>query len=175
MADPVSGIEIGPLGEAHSREAFSCDHPQITAYFREKSLAEHQSYKIRIRVAVRPDSDVVIGFYSLAIGALAPKSLRGKIGRKFGSWPIPAVYLAAIAVQQEECRQGIGAALMLDAFEHAACIADMAGTGCMTLDAVDEEKAAWYEGKQFTRFGVQPDGRIRMFLPILTVIDALKT
>lgn len=166
-------IEIQPLGEHHPREAFSCDHEPISDYFRARALSEHDAYKVRIRIAVRAGCDQPLGFCSLAIGALAPKTIKGKLGRKFGNWPIPVVYLAAIAVQSEECRQGIGALLMLDAFERAAKIADMAGTGCMTLDAVNEEKALWYEGKQFVRFGEKPDGRIQMFLPLQTIIDGL--
>lgn len=169
----AGGLIIEPLEESHSREAFSCDHPDITDYFRKQALADHLNYKVRVRVARLAPEARPVGFCSLVIGALAPKELGGVIKRKFGNRPIPSVYLAAVAVESEICRQGIGTALMLDAFERTAKIADTAGVACMTLDAVDEAKAKWYEGLQFERFGEQPDGRIKMFIPLGTVLDAL--
>jgi hypothetical protein len=166
-------FSISPLEESYPREGFSCDHPEITAYFRDRAWIDHNSHKVRIRVAHRGGSALPIGFYSLVIGALAPKTLTGVIRRKFGTRPIPSVYLAAVAVESAECRKGIGTILMLDAFEVTAKIADLAGVACMTLDAVDEEKARWYEARQFERFGNHPDGRIKMFIPLATIKDAL--
>ncbi|MEG8045159.1 hypothetical protein QP175_02395 [Sphingomonas aerolata] len=165
-------ILIEPLEETHPREAFSCDHPEISVYFRERALDDHLSYKVRVRVARRSDAPP-IGFYSLVVGALAPKEIRGKIGRKFGKRDIPSIYLAAVAVETGEGRKGIGTVLMLDAFEKAAQIADLAGVACMTLDAVSEEKAIWYERLQFERLGTHQDGRIKMFIPLATLRDAL--
>lgn len=173
MTTQGSGLIIEPLGEHHLREAFSCDHPDITAYFRSQVFNDHQNYKVRVRVAKLATDGPPVGFCSLVVGALAPKELSGAIRRKFGNWPIPSVYLAAVAVESDICRKGIGTALMLDAFERTAKIADTAGVACMTLDAVDEAKAKWYEGLQFERFGLQPDGRIKMFIPLGTVLDAL--
>jgi hypothetical protein len=173
MAAEVGYFFIEPLEEHHPREAFSCDHQVITTYFRTQALADHLSYKVRIRVATDGEGTQPLGFYSLVVGALAPKELKGAIRRKFGNRPIPSVYLAAVAVESSECRRGIGTGLMLDAFEKTAQIADIAGVACMTLDAVDEEKALWYEGLQFERFGQQPDGRIKMFIPLGTIADAL--
>lgn len=91
----------------------------------------------------------------------------------FGNRNIPTIYLAGIGVVEPEARQGIGAALMLDAFEKAAAIADLAGTACMTLDAVDEKRAQWYEKLQFKRFDLTADKKIRMFIPLATILDAL--
>jgi GNAT superfamily N-acetyltransferase len=157
----------------HPREGFSCDHPEITAYFRGKALAEHDAYKVRVRVATLEGETRPIGFYSLVIGTLAPQEVR-IFTRKFGKKrTVPSVYLAAVAVQSEECRKGIGELLMLDAFEKAAQIADLAGTACMTLDAVDEDKAQWYERRRFERFGIHEDGRVKMFIPLQTIQDAL--
>ncbi len=136
-------------------------------------MADHTAYKVRIRVAVNAGGQPPIGFYSLVGGVLQPKEV-SFFNRKFGSKrTVPSVYLAAVAVQSDRCRQGIGALLMLDAFEKVLQIAEMAGTACMTLDAVDEDKARWYEKLRFQRFGAYDDGRIKMFIPLATIQEAL--
>lgn len=55
---------------------------------------------------------------------------------------------------------------MLDALKRTLEIADRAGTACMTLDAVDEERAKWYEKLEFERFGTIAEGKTQMYLPI---------
>lgn len=82
---------------------------------------------------------------------------------------IPAVYLAMIATDSSMQKQGIGTDLMLHAFRSTLEIADLAGTGCLTLTAVDEEKALWYEGLSFQR--LEPDS-LDMYIPLGTVREA---
>lgn len=62
---------------------------------------------------------------------------------------------------------------MLDAFEKTMLIADHAGAACMTLDAVNEDRAVWYEGLQFDRYGTTNDGKVQMYIPLQTIKDAL--
>ncbi|HET9459136.1 MAG TPA: hypothetical protein VFO51_04060 [Sphingomicrobium sp.] len=125
-------------------------------------------------MAVEGDDPTVLGFYSLVISSLVPMTITGRIGRKFGKKrEIPAVYLAAVATHEEHEKAGVGAALMLDALKRTLEIADRAGTACMTLDAVDEKLAKWYEKLEFERFGKAGDGKIQMYLPIWKIEDAI--
>ena len=115
----------------------------------------------------------MVGFYSLVVGALAPKTIP-LLKRTYGNRGIPVVYLAALAVNTADSEQGIGTALMFDAFKKAASIADVAGVGCMSLDAVNEDRASWYaRNLQFERFGFTPDGKVQMYIPMATILDAL--
>lgn len=166
-------MQIEVLSAANARENFVCDHVEISSYFRTQALADHDAYNVRVRVAVHEQGGAPAGFYSLVVGVLQPKEVK-IFNRKFGTKrTVPSVYLAAVAVQSDQCRQGIGALLMLDAFEKVAKIAELAGTACMTLDAIDEDKARWYEKLRFERFGVHEDGRIKMFVPLRTIQEAL--
>jgi GNAT superfamily N-acetyltransferase len=165
----IEGFQIQPLGETHLREAFSCNNDIIDAFLRDRSLKDHARYKVRVRVATVGDDPSVLGFYSLALKTLAPKKNLFGIGNKFGERQIPAVYLAMIATHADYQKKGIGTDLMFDAFEKTLSIADLAGTACLTLDAVDEEKAVWYETLSFQRLG--PDG-LSMYIPIGTVREA---
>lgn len=121
---------------------------------------------MRVRVGVTEDNPIPIGFYSLALKTLAPRKNLLSIGNKFGDRQIPAVYLAMIATDAGRQKQGIGVDLMFDAFERTLDIAELAGTACLTLDAVDEEKAAWYESLSFSR--LEP-GELSMYIPLGTL------
>jgi predicted N-acetyltransferase YhbS len=101
-------------------------------------------------------------------------TITGRIGRKFGrKREIPAVYLAAVATDTGHEKNGVGAKLMLDALKRTLEIADRAGTACMTLDAVDEVRAKWYEKLDFERYGVTADDKIQMYLPIWKIEAAI--
>lgn len=174
MPIDVDNVIVRPLRDDHLSEAFSCGHPGIDEYFVGRAREQHAEYQVRIRGAVEGDDPTILGFYSLVISSLVPKTITGRIGRMFGGKrEIPAVYLAAVAVDANHARTGVGAKLMLDALKRTLEIADRAGTACMTLDAVDEEKARWYEKLDFTRFGTTTDGRIKMYLPIWKIEAAI--
>lgn len=122
-----------------------------------------------MRVAREDDSIHVVGFYSLVTSVLEPKRLI-KLP-KFGSRPIPAVYLAMLGVTEEHAGKGLGQALMYDAFERTALIADNAGAYCLWLQAVDERTAGYYERLQFQR--IEGSSGLDMYIPIDTIKDVL--
>lgn len=113
-------------------------------------------------------SDAVVGFYSLVTSILKPKSLLNVA--KFGSRPIPAVYLAMLGVTQEHTKRGLGQALMYDAFKRTALVADNAAAYCLWLQAVDEDTARYYEKLQMAR--IEP-GELEMYIPIDTIKDMI--
>lgn len=172
MPADIEAVSIEPLGDHHLLEAFSCTHEGIAGYAKGRCRRDHGEYRVRVRVAA--EGRTVLGFYSLVISSLVPMTIAGRIGHKFGrKREIPAVYLAAVATHEHHERKGVGAKLMLDALKRTLEIADRAGTACMTLDAVDEERAKWYEKLEFERFGTTEDGRIQMYLPIWKIEAAI--
>lgn len=130
-------------------------------------MKDHERYKVRVRVAVAGEDPTALGFYSLQLKTLAPRKNLLSIGNKFGERQIPAVYLAMIATHHELHGKGVGTDLMFDAFERTLDIAELAGCACLTLDAVDEEKAAWYESLSFQRLG--PEENLSMYIPLGTL------
>lgn len=169
MLCKLPGFRIEPLAENHLREAFCCGNDVIDTFFVKRALKDHDAYKVRVRVAVLGDDPTVIGFYSLSLKQLAAKTLGGKLGNKFGKWPIPAVYLSMIGTSNDLQGKGVGVDLMIHAFRNTLDIADRAGTACLTLDAVDEEKAVWYENRSFKRIG---DAGLSMYIPLGTLREA---
>lgn len=109
----------------------------------------------------------VFGFYYLTTTSWEHELVNREIAEQFMMLDkIPAVYLGMLGVHTPADRQGIGAALLVDAFKRAVTIADNAGVWALTLDATDEAAAAYYERFDFER--ITPGG-LEMFLPIGTI------
>lgn len=169
MPCSIPDITITPLEDHHLREAFCCDNEIIDGFFRKRALKDHNANKVRVRVALLGADPTAIGFYSLALKTLAPKSIGGAIGNKFGKWPIPCVYLSMIATDTAFAGQGLGKDMMLHVFQRTLEVADLAGVACLTLDAVNEERAQWYERLTFKRIAADDLG---MYIPLGTIRQA---
>lgn len=168
MLCDLPGVSIAPLAEYHLREDFSCGNAIIDTFLRKRAWKDHEENKVRVRVACDSDNKV-LGFYSLSLKTLAAKAIGGRIGSAYGKWPIPTVYLSMIGTHVDCQGKGLGSDLMLHAFDRTLEIADLAGTACLTLDSVDQDKAEWYEGLSFKR--VEPGGLL-MYIPLGTLKEA---
>jgi hypothetical protein len=159
---------IEPLGPHHDRGAFCCGNAIIDKFFKKQALKDHQLFQVRVQVACEEGSSEVVGFYSLCVSTLEPQKIPD--AKKFGKRPIPALYLAMIGVTQKHARKGLGTDLLRDAIRRTLLVAENAGAYCLWLQAVDEEKAAFYEQGQFK---IITEGKLEMYIAINTIRDAL--
>lgn len=167
-------VVIEPLGEHHDRGVFKCGEKFIDSFFAKRSLNFHQLYKARAYVATRVECTIAVGFYTLSLTSLATNDSPEEATAKYGTWAVPLVYLGQIGVHEEyQHGGGIGSTMMFHAFEQTLAIAEMAGTYGLMLDALDEERAKWYEGLGFKAFDVEADGRIKMVCPLGTIRAAM--
>ncbi len=176
MSDTAITINIEPLDQDHDRGVFCCGVKFIDHFIAKKCLDTHDRYKARVYVATEQGAKNVIGFYTLSLTAIKPQETSPEEAHeKFGAWVVPLVYLGQIGVHEAfQKGKGVGSALMLHAFERTLQIAEIAGTFGLALDAIDEERATWYEKIGFTRFDIEPDGRIKMLCPLTTIRAALE-
>jgi GNAT superfamily N-acetyltransferase len=168
----IENVHIEPLGAHHLRGDFCCTNGPIQNFCRGHIEEANAAYTIRAFVACEGERNDVLGFYYLCLTAYD----LDKAGREIGDRKakvldaMSAVYLGMIGVHTDHMKEGIGKALMRDAFQRVLTIAQNAGTYALTLDAVDEAAATYYSDKfGFQRFS---DGGLEMFLPLGTIMDA---
>jgi len=161
-------VDIKPLDRNHGLRAFSCGEARIDNYLKNNSWKEHKNYKIRIFVATIPEQTEVIGYYSFTFIAwtIDEKMPIGTTKKFERIGTVPAIYLAKLGVTEASAKQGIGAQLMRDAFNRTLRISEHAGISTLTLEAISEEKAVWYEKLGLVRF--EP-GDLRMAIPLATI------
>ena len=171
MPDLKLDLEIRPLDKQHVLGAFCCGVDRIDNYLKLTSWKEHKAHKIRIFAATRPGQTAVVGFYSLTFIVWGTDMAEAAVAKKFDAFgSVPAIYLAKLGVHKDEAKQGVGTRLMKDAFEKCLAIAHYAGIPTMTLEAIDEEKAKWYEFLGLQRF--RPDS-LEMVIALATLRKAI--
>jgi predicted GNAT family N-acyltransferase len=157
---------IERLGRQHERDSFDCGKPLLNDFILRLASQYEKRNLARTYVLVRPGEVTVLGYYTLASSAIEFETLPADQTKKLPRHPIPAVLLARLAVDNSMRGQKMGARLLRDCFERCLLLADQIGIHSVTVDALDEEAARFYEHFGFTRFPDQPD---KLFLPITVV------
>jgi len=165
----IDHVTVEPLNGLHDLTRFRCSKAPIQAFCHDKLLEAHDEFRLRAAVALHEDDPRIVGYYFLCLSSIAPEGVgRAVEGGFLHVDAIPTVYMGMIGVEARLERRGIGKKLMTHALARVARIAESAGTFALTLDALDEEVAGYYEGQfDFERF--EPGG-LKMYLPIGTIM-----
>ena len=142
---PLSGPSV--LTAAHDPAAFDCGVAELNDYLRKHALASVGSGSARTYVALRGLR--VVGYYSLAYGAVAPEDAPERIRKGMPRHPIPVMLLARLAVDRSEQGRGLGKGLLKDAFLRAAQAAEIAGLRALLVHAKDDQAKAFYQKFDF--------------------------
>jgi GNAT superfamily N-acetyltransferase len=163
--------QIERLERSHERGSFACGKPTLDEFIR-RLVSQYEKRNLgRSYVAVRPGDRQVIGYYTLAAGAIAFQNLPSSAAKKLPKHPVPVILLARLAVDQSARGQGLGEALLIDALDRCLGLADQVGLHAVEVDAIDQAARAFYEKYGFVPL---PDSPLHLFLPLGTIRDSLK-
>jgi GNAT superfamily N-acetyltransferase len=138
--EPLSGPLV--LTAAHELAAFDCGTVELNDFLRKHALAGVGSGSARTYVALRGSR--VVGYYSLAYGAVTPDEAPERIRKGMPRHPLPVMLLARLAVDRSEQGKGLGKGLLKDAFLRTAKAAEIAGLRALLVHAKDDEAKAFY-------------------------------
>ena len=164
MADWV----IEPLDRAHERGAFSCGNAALDTFLH-TLVSQYEKRRLgKTYVAVLPGKPRVLGYYTLAAGAIACAHVPEKAAMKLPKHVVPAILLARLASDQCTRGQGLGAALLKDALLRTLDMSGKLGVHAMVVEAIDKEAKAFYE-----KFGFVPllDNEFHLYLPLATIVQ----
>jgi GNAT superfamily N-acetyltransferase len=91
------------------------------------------------------DESRVVGYYSLAVGAVEHADASVRIAKVLAWHPILVMLLVRLAVDHGRQGQGLGRALLKDALLRTVAAADIAGIRALLVHAKDEEARRWNE------------------------------
>lgn len=154
---------IERLGRSHRRGEFSCGREPLDTFLR-TLVGQYEKRNLgRTYVATSPGDARVIGYYTLASGAIPFLNLPEDVARKLPKHPVPTVLLARLAVDRSAQGRGLGAALLVDALERSLSLAEVLGIHAVEVHATDGQARAFYE-----KFGFLPPGDdpLHLYLPI---------
>jgi GNAT superfamily N-acetyltransferase len=162
----MAGWSIDPLAKSHERGSFSCGKPSLDKFIRELATQYERRDMGRTFVATVPPAAVVLGYYTLAAGAVACDQLPAEAARKLPRHPIPVVHLGRLAVDQRAHGQGLGKFLLLDALSRCLRLAEQTGVFAVEVQALDEEARQFYLKYGFTSLA---DDRQHLYLSMKDV------
>jgi GNAT superfamily N-acetyltransferase len=159
---------VEALDRTHNRTAFTSGNAQLDEFLR-AFVSQYERRRLgRTFVAVRAGERKVLGYYTLASGAVSFDSLPSRAKKKLPSHPVPVVLLARLAVDREIQGLGVGQFLLVDAMKRCVDIGERLGVHAIEVDAIDEGARRFYEKYGFVSL---VDDRRHLFLPLATVQD----
>lgn len=149
----------------HDLSGFECGEPSLDDWLRRRALHNEESGASRTYVVCVGKQ--VVGYYALAVGAVAHADAPGKVRRNMPD-PVPVMVIGRFAVHQGWQGRGIGPGLLRDAVLRTLQAADIAGIRAMLVHAISERARKFYEQCGFVASPVNP-----MTL-MITVAEAAK-
>jgi GNAT superfamily N-acetyltransferase len=148
---------IEPLRRDHNRAEFGCGEPALDEYLAFHARQNQEFGVARTFVAANDTEPTrILGYYSLAAGAIEKVHLPRLAVRRFPNYPVPIARLAKLAVDSGQQRRGLGEDLLLDALARCVGVADNLGIAAVIIDAKHERAKAFYLRYEFTALPDQP-------------------
>ncbi|MDT8298920.1 MAG: hypothetical protein RQ801_11500, partial [Spirochaetaceae bacterium] len=114
-------LEFSIASKSFDFKGFDCGEKSLNDYLRFYALKNDKNSICRVFIVHDPQDDpkAVLGYYAVSSAQIAfedyPEGISGKITR----YPIPAVKIGRLACSLSVQGQGVGAALLRDAFYRA--------------------------------------------------------
>lgn len=123
---------------------FDCGDSAINEFLRKYARQSHEAGGAKTFVAVDDaDGKTVLGFYSLAPGALAYADTPEQVRKGSAHHDVPGYRLARIATDKRLQGGGLGGQLLAMAARRCLRTADVVG-GLLMIDAKNGRAAGWY-------------------------------
>ncbi len=158
-------ITVEPLGPRHDRASFSCGDPALDNYIRQQASQDARRRIAQVFVAAGDVPGEIIGYYTLSAASFQKDRLPTELARRLPHYPVPAVVIGRLAVDQRHQGRGLGETLLLDAIRRIVRASDVVGVYAVVVDAKNDHVLAFYERYGFKSF---PSTARRLFLPLRT-------
>jgi GNAT superfamily N-acetyltransferase len=163
-------LVIQPLTSTHVRDVFDCGEPALNEYLRRYARRNEDRGLGRTFVAVRPDSPVVVGYYTLAAGSVKFDDIPEPVRRRLARYPVPVAHLARLATCKSVRGQRLGEALLLDALTRTIRVANEIGVIAMEVWAKTAPARDFYRTYGFEAL---TDDDLHLFLMLATAREIL--
>ena len=157
---------IEPFGKVHDRSLFTCGKPSLDDFIH-TLVSQFEKRRLGKTFVALPEGKTrVIGYYTLAAGAVSFERLPIEASRKLPKHPVPVILLARLAVDQSAQGKRLGEGLLLDALQRALDASGSLGAYAVEVHAIDDSAVAFY-----VKYGFAPllDNPKHLYLPLATI------
>jgi hypothetical protein len=133
---------IERLDQGHLRAGFDCGKSSLNDFVHSLVSQYEKRGLGRTYVAFQEGDQRVLGYYTLASGAIDAGSLPAKLAKKLPRHAVPVVLLARLAVDQSVHGRGLGGFLLRDALSP-----EPFGAGLPVIPFLGEPPAAFFTNR----------------------------
>jgi GNAT superfamily N-acetyltransferase len=149
----------------HDLSEFECGEPALDDWLRRRAWQNEESGASRTYVVC--SGKQVVGYYALAVGAVAHEQSPGRVRRNMPD-PVPVMIIGRLAVHRDYQGRKIGPALLRDAVLRTLQAAEIAGIRAILVHAISDRARQFYEA-----CGFSPSPMDTMTL-MITMVEAVK-
>lgn len=151
------------LSSEHNMIHFDSDSSELNNWLKNKAL-KNEGRSSRTYVICR--NNCVIGYYSLAAGAVSHEEVIGKLKRNMPD-PIPVMILGRLAIDKSKQGQGLGTALLKDALLRTLQAANILGIRAILVHAINASAKKFYQNRGFRE---SPLNTLTLMLPLEEIL-----
>lgn len=151
---------ISILQKGHVERNFDCDNHALNDFFK-KYAWQSQASNVSRTYVLSDGGEGLIGYYSLVYGSISPQDVAERIKKGTGSYPLPIILIARLAIDKLFQGKGFGKALLKDALIRCLQASEIAGLRAVVVKAKDDRAKVFYE-----KFGFEssPFDEFHLFL-----------
>jgi predicted N-acetyltransferase YhbS len=152
---------------SHAVAPFDSGEPSLNLWLQKHALLAVGTRTANTFVVCR--GDAVVGYFSLANGAVAHTQTSAKVRRNTPD-PIPATVLARLAVDVTEHGAGLGRDLLADAGRRVLAAAEHSAARLLLVHPLNSAAASFYE-----HYGFRPlrGDTAAMYIPLQALVEGL--
>jgi GNAT superfamily N-acetyltransferase len=170
----VSALEycLTTLNSSHNKKAFNCGVESLNRYLTQQA-GQDAKKGVTITYALTPiNSNLVIGYYSLASSSIDVTLLPENIAKKLPRYSLlPATLLGRFAVDQHYQGKQIGRMLLLNAIKQSFISSKKIGSVAIVVDAKNHHATKFYQQHGFKNF---PHQQNKLLLPMTLISQLFK-
>jgi GNAT superfamily N-acetyltransferase len=164
---PVENLET-----KHDVAEFDCGSDAQTTWLRRHAVQSQAGGMSRVFVVRRLSDDRVVGYYALTTGSVLHADASRRLTAGTGGYDIPVVILTRLGVDLSEQGQGLGRALVVDAFRRIDRIAEEVGVRALLIHAEDADARDFY--LRLARFEPSPVDDLQLLLLLKDLRKAIR-
>lgn len=160
--DDSDDLQIVAYSKAYARDSFSCGNRDLDDWLQTQATQQQRTGNTRTFLAIAPKDNRVLGYYSTTTYRLELGEAELAFGAGKRRYPVPAVLLARLAVDESVQGRSIGARLLIHALTEIAKASLSIGFEVLVVHAIDEEAVTFYARFGFIQFEDHP---LHLFMP----------
>lgn len=149
-------LELVPFARRYTRAQFSCGKLSLDEWLQQYAGQSESRDTTRTFLAVETETSEVIGYYATKTYELDLDEAAAAFGVGNRKYPLPAILLARLAVDQRHQGSGLGKLLLVDALERIAEVSRSVGFELLVVDAIDLDASTFYRRYGFVAFQDDP-------------------